>query len=93
MGGSETNMSDEMKMEIEPYKSLDKTFKHRLFIGIQNLETKEMEFAYFINNRTALAVLKDENSEAVIYEIEEFFKIYKILGAYIELETEIKSKS
>ena len=86
-------MSDEIKMEIEPYKSLDKTFKHRLFMGIKNLETKEMEFAYFVNNRTALAVLKDENSETVIYEIEEFFKNYKILGAYIKLETKNKFKS
>ena len=87
-------MSDEMKEALETAKFLEDTFKCRVLMEIKNLETKKIEFAYFINNRTAFVVLKDMNSDvAVRYGMEEFFKKYKILGAYFGFEVEVKSKS
>lgn len=83
-------MSDENIETIKSIESLEKTFKCKTLIEIKNLVTKEKEYGFFINKKTKFVVLRKKESDDIIYETEELFKHYKILGAYFELNIEMK---
>ena len=83
-------MSDENINTIKSIESIERILKCKTLIEIKNLVTRKKEYGFFINNKTKFVVLKDKESDDIIYETEEFFKHYKILGAYFEFNIEMK---